>query len=182
MKHIRLFLLATVVFLLFSAASCEKSDNGFKVTYYKTVGEGYVYDGVNNKPIKGAKIVVHTVVGDGSGSGMLAFGPSTIRDTFSTNENGYYQVRFIKKAYDGVLFGWNKATIYSLIVPSDLIPPPPPPNWRWVLPEAGGSPFRKKLYPKDIEKQKNITIDTIKFYPYPEYTNPEHSYPPEYPY
>jgi outer membrane protein assembly factor BamE (lipoprotein component of BamABCDE complex) len=114
MKKIKLILLVTATTLFFAA--CQKASDGTHVTYYKTIGEGYVFDGKLNQPIKDARIIVRTAV---EGSGGL-FGIPTIKDTFATDKNGYYKIRFIKKGYTT-----RAAELYTLECGSYLLPPPP---------------------------------------------------------
>jgi hypothetical protein len=112
----KVILLATIT-ILFAACQKERTASGSKVTYHKTIGEGYIYDAANNIPIKDAKNVVITAC-----NGAM----STVTDTFATDKNGCYQIRFIKKAYTGLLGSWYEAVKYTLKVPRDLIPPPLP--------------------------------------------------------
>jgi len=116
MKNLKLFLLATAAILFITA--CKKDDEGNKVTYYKTIGEGYVWDVTNNRPIKDAKITVTSVYGT-----ELLFSVPKTTNTFTTNENGYYKIRFIKKVYDGLFFLWCKVTRYWF---NWALPPPLP--------------------------------------------------------
>jgi threonyl-tRNA synthetase len=56
MKHINKIILLATATILFTA--CQKDDEGNHVTYYKTIGEGYIYDATNNVPLTEAKITV----------------------------------------------------------------------------------------------------------------------------
>ena len=144
---------------IFICTNCEESADGYKVIYYKTTGEGYVYDGTLNKPIKGAKISVETSF-DRSGE---LFGPPIVRDTFVTDEKGYYKIRFIKKAKVGLLGDYRVPMLYAIKMRRDgPVPPSPPPNW------GNGEPtfhLYERLYPEDIKDKKTITFDTVKIYP-----------------
>ena len=86
--------------LLFAAAfyACKPKEKYEDVTYYKTIGIGYVfmYDDKDSLlyPIQGAKITITTRL-DRPYSGFLS--PPQPKETFITDVNGKYQVRFIKR-------------------------------------------------------------------------------------
>ena len=149
-------LLCLVVVGVFVTYGCEKDENGNRVTYYKTVGEGYVWDITNNKPIKGATITVESTYGS-------FLGAIYTKNTFTTDEKGYYKIRFIKKVYDGPLYGWCKVTAYWFEI-TDLGPmiPPPPPYWTRDYPSETFPDIA--IYPSDIKDKKIITFDTVKYY------------------
>jgi len=159
MKNLKLFLVAIVA--IFFIAACQKDDEGNRVTYYKTIGEGYIYDGKYNRPLKGATVTVESICG----TEILFYMPKT-QNTFTTDENGYYQVRFVKRANVGAFFNsWVKTTHYifeyghgPMIPPS----PPPPPYGYWGVKSEG---FQSTLSPEDIKDKKKITFDTVKYYP-----------------
>ena len=94
MRSIRTILLATAVAVLFSAASCEKDENGNRITYYKKkTGEGYVFYKFKNDsvaPIANAKTQIESYT-----VGMF----STITNHFDyvcTDSNGKYSFKFVK--------------------------------------------------------------------------------------
>lgn len=93
MKKCACILFACILLCL----SCEKIYE--HKTYYKTIGEGYVFDvtdSANIKPIKGATITVRS-------SFYLSdnlLGKSPVEENFYSDENGYYQIQFIKQTYD----------------------------------------------------------------------------------
>ena len=136
---------------LFLCISCKKDDNGNRVLHYKTIGEGYIYDGTHNIPIKGATITVLSCF-----NGSEWFGEQPCEETFTTDENGYYQLRFIK-------WGKNSKVDQYLFEPSTgpSIPPPPP---YWVRKNPSNTFPDISLYPEDIKGKKTITFDTIKYY------------------
>jgi len=115
MKNLKLFLVATAAFLFIMA--CEKDENGNRVTYYKTIGEGYIWDEENNRPLEGVKITVISFTGVSDEWFSWAI-PST-QESFTTDEKGYYQLRFAKRV------GVYKVEKYGLIL--NHIPPLPPP-------------------------------------------------------
>lgn len=137
-------LLVMVLFL-----SCDKIYE--KKTYYKTIGEGYVYDGTNNIPLKGATVTIYSCFPD-----YGWFGPETAEETFTTDTNGYYQIRFIKRTHN------EKVGKYLFGVGRGPILDPTPPYW---VRDVTGAPFPDHaLYPEDIKDKKVITFDTVKFY------------------
>ena len=150
MKNSRFIYNAVAVLLvgiLFVAYGCQKDDQGNRVTYYKTIGEGYIYDGTNNKPLKGAKITVTSVYNGIEGP---FYTPKTI-NTFTTDENGYYQFRFIKRVgiYKVVTYWFKITDLGSMMSP-------------WI----GCSPsevFPEKMCVEDIKDKKTITFDTAKY-------------------
>jgi hypothetical protein len=81
--------------LLFICTTCKEKEDYYDVTYYKTIGTGYVfmYDSTcNSYPVQGAEIEVST--GLGYTGGFLS--PPLPKETFITDETGKYQIRFIK--------------------------------------------------------------------------------------
>ena len=134
-----------------TAMSCEKDSKGHTITRYKTVGEGYIWDATNNRPLKDATITVSSCFSHG---GWFAETPS--KETFTTDANGYYQIRFIKKVKNEKVFQ------FLFEVGSGPMLPPPPPYW--VRCNPGGTFPDAAIYPKDIEGKKTITLDTIKYY------------------
>jgi len=106
---VKIFLLAAAVLLI--AASCQKDENGNRITYYKNkTGEGYVFFKFKNDsiaPIENAiiKIESYTV-------GMF----STITrhyDYVYTDNNGKYSFKFVKKICSGS-FGNYKVAGYEI--------------------------------------------------------------------
>ena len=92
MKYLKLILSISIILLL--CTSCEKNQEGDWATYYKTIGEGYIWDGTNDKPLTGAPIIVTTVFE--GGWRIFEHVPHT-KETFTTDENGFYQIRFMKR-------------------------------------------------------------------------------------
>jgi hypothetical protein len=112
MKTIKLILTASIILLL--CVSCEKNQEGNWSTYYKTVGEGYIWDATNNRPLEGASITVNSCF---SGSDWYV---PVVKETFYTDENGYYRIRFVKRARDG------KVLLYGFDISHAGATPPPP--------------------------------------------------------
>jgi hypothetical protein len=77
MKKSTLILTATLLLCL----ACQKDDLGYNVTHYKTIGEGYIFDMTNNRPLKGATVTVVSCF-----SGSMFFGKSSSKETFTTDE------------------------------------------------------------------------------------------------
>ena len=90
-------ILLMLLSVLFVCTTCEKKESYYDVTYYDTVGIGYVfiYDYRDSiwYPAHGAEITVKTSVGYSGG----IFTPPLPKETFITDETGKYQVRFIKR-------------------------------------------------------------------------------------
>ena len=160
MKNIRTILLTTTVAVLLTTASCEKDENGNRITYYKTIGEGYIYERDNNKPLKGVKITVISSTSIITSGGTMLLGnccPHT-QETFTTDENGYYKIRFAKR------IGNRKVETYR--VELNPIPPLPSPPPFWY--REANTPLRSShdyMYVGDIKGKKIIIFDTVKYYP-----------------
>ena len=97
MRNIKIVLLATTAAVLFTAASCEKDENGNRITYYKNkTGEGYVFFKFKNDsiaPIANAKIEIESYA-----HGMYV--NNTHFDYVYTDNNGKYSFKFVKKIYN----------------------------------------------------------------------------------
>ena len=147
MKTVKLVLMTSIMLLLF--ASCEKNQEGDWATYYKTIGEGYIFNGMDNTPIKGATVtVVSLIVKD------FPMIESTYEETFTTDENGYYQVRFIRRVHN------KKVTCYRFRVDAGLTIPS-----SWEYPTLTNKfPHIEELFPEDIKEKKTIMFDTVKYY------------------
>ena len=90
-KYNPIFLLLLSLLFLCTTCKKEKYDD---VTYYNTIGIGYVYlyDAGNSYPVYGVEVTVSNCIErDGT-----FFGPAPPREIFTTDETGKYQVRFIK--------------------------------------------------------------------------------------
>jgi len=92
-KYIPVLLLLLII--LFIAVTCKKEKYD-DVTYYKTIGIGYVfmYDSEVYYPVHGAEITVSNCL-KGGYSGF--FGNGSPDEIFTTDETGQYQVRFVKR-------------------------------------------------------------------------------------
>jgi len=99
-------LLCLVVVGVFVAYGCEKKEKYEDVTYYETIGVGYVFicDSIGWHPASGAEITVKTNLGY-SGDGLT---PSLPKETFITDKTGRYQIRFIKRTH------LRDATLYNI--------------------------------------------------------------------
>ena len=158
--HIPILLM--LLSMSFVCATCEKDENGNKVTYYKTIGEGYIYDGENNRPLKGVKITMISSTSSNPGGTMLSLSNTHgISETITTNENGYYKIRFLKRI-NGHKVNWYRLGLLAAY-PSPMLPPPPP-FWFWDYNPNGLYPSGE-LYSKDIKDKNIIVFDTIKYYP-----------------
>ena len=163
MKNMKLILLAIVAVLL--TATCEKDENGQRITYYKTIGEGYIYERDGDKPLKGVKITVisRTSSFTGSDPWELSVSRPYTQETFTTDKNGHYQLRFAKRV------GGHKVENYRFELDhfSALsYPPPPALFWYWET-SQGNTPFPKSfvyIYSSDIKNENIITFNTVKYY------------------
>ena len=90
-----MLVLGLIVFGL-TATNCEKEEDYDAVTYYDAIGEGWVfqYDSSSLSPVQGAVIVVTTSLEGGSW-----LSPPNPKETFITDVDGKYQVRFIKRTH-----------------------------------------------------------------------------------
>jgi len=84
MKKLTLFLIPLFLLLL----SCNREEH----VYYKTIGEGYVYSLSTKTPVPFCHVGVHNLPANISG-----FGSHPNVETFTTDKNGFYRVRFIKR-------------------------------------------------------------------------------------
>ena len=159
-------MLCLLVIGLFISSSCEKDDQGNRVTYYKTVGEGYIVERDNNKPIKGIKITVISRTCSFTGNdtwGLDWCSRPYTQETFTTDENGYYQLRFAKRV------GIYKVENYRFELnhyPALSYPPLPALFWYWET-SQGNTLFPGSfvyMYPSEIKDKKVIMFDTIKYY------------------
>jgi len=165
MKNMKLILLAITAVLLTATCKKEIDDQGNKVTYYKTIGEGYIVERDNNKPIEGVKIVVTSFTCIGCG-GMLYFGKPGLstEETFITDENGYYQIRFAKKVKG------KKVEAYKVELNhfSALPPPTPPARWWSKNITCNNKPClndnKGYISLEEIRDKKTITFDTVTYY------------------
>ena len=153
-KRNLLLLIPLLLILPLLFTFCGKEDGK---TYYKIKGEGYIFDATNNKPIEGATITVRTSVE--RETYLFSFGPVRPEDeTFVTDANGYYQIRFIKK------YNNRKATQYNFAenhCPN--LPISPDPGTLWVI-TGNGFPYIT-LRAEEVENAKQtIVFDTVKYY------------------
>ena len=151
MKSITQILLIILGFL-FISTSCDRDDKGYWISYYKTIGEGYIYDGTNNKPLKGAKIIVKTVF-KGSNGGW--FSTETYSEAFTTDVNGYYKINFLKRGNN------DKAVKYYFNIDVVNCLPPQPPYW---IRSSSISFPDTTVNAIDLKGKNVIFFDTVKYY------------------
>jgi len=148
-----LFLLLTGIICMLTA--CRKPE---PTTYYKTIGIGYAYDVTNNRPLKGVIIRMRT-----NYEWMWA---SSLDDTLVTDNNGYYQVRFMEKiGYDGtgypLYYTVTPITGYSFDV-IDFGPMILPPHSDWEVIWKYNY-YSCSILPSEFEGKNIFVLDTIKF-------------------
>ena len=90
------------------------------------------------KPIKGATITVTSCFSGGSD----LFGTLSAEEIFTSDENGYYQIRFIKRTHNDKVAKY----YFRPDIEHDLY----------------SYPSIKSLSVEDIKKEKFIIIDTVK--------------------
>ena len=118
-------------------------------TYYKVAGTGYVfmYDAVGNimYPVQGAEIIVTACL---EGTPGLFGTASSVKETYSTDASGKYQVRFIKRT--------ERADTWQYLI-----------NYTYLEngSDIGWASFENILTIDEVKNTKNtIVFDTIKFY------------------
>ena len=137
-----------VVVGLFVAYGCEKEEDYDAITYYNAVGIGHVFECDANGnvllPIQDTEITVTTGL---EGTQGLFGTASTFKETYTTDVNGKYQVRFIKRTKR------RDATLYTITLNS----------------LGTGHPYQiwnnwAQFYPKEVISAPNniVIIDTIK--------------------
>ena len=141
-KYIPVLLLLLII--LFIAVTCKKEKYD-DVTYYKTIGIGYVfmYDSEVYYPVHGAEITVSNCL-KGGYSGF--FGNGSPDEIFTTDETGKYQVRFVKRT--------NFLDVWKFLI-----------TIRYITQDSNIGWYQDfVLYPDDIINAQNNTIvfDTIK--------------------
>jgi hypothetical protein len=125
--------------------ACVKPE---KRTYYKTIGIGYVYNETNNKPLKGVSIeILNYFICPG-------WGCLWDSDTVVTDDNGYFQVRFMENLDpDLKIIGYNFTVADWGPVSHDMY-------YRFFKYQRGSD----MLEPSDFEGETIFELDTIKFY------------------
>ena len=161
-KLLNIRLLLLLLSILFTSMSCEKDDQGNRVTFYKTIGEGYIFERDDNKPIEGVKIVVTSSTSSVESGIVILFSSPYTEETFTTDKNGYYQIRFAKRV------GGDKVERYKIRLDhfsALFYPPPPALFWNWET-SSNNAPFTSNdnLYPSYVKNKKIITFDTVKYY------------------
>ena len=158
MKKIYFLLIASILL----GFSCKKDDYGNSVTHYKTIGKGYIFERDSNKPVKGVKIIVKYCTNITSCYEGLGFmGTEDIaQETFTTDENGYYQFRFAKRV------NGYKVNSYRFGVEADPVLPPRPPLHEWCVDASNNYPSNF-MYPSDIKGKEVILFDTMKYFLHP---------------
>ncbi len=137
-----------ILAILFSFTACNEN-----TPHQETTCEGYIFDGINDTPIKGATVkVISTLIRN---TEVTYTDTNTISEAFvfenekifTTDESGYFQISFPKKSEnDDVLsyqLEFNLPQIYS----------------------SCSNCVSIRLTPEDLEDNKKITLGRIVFYP-----------------
>jgi glutathionylspermidine synthase len=121
-------------------------------SYYETKGEGYVFDGIKDKPVKGAAVKVTTTqsrnikVTPTDSAILYDACVRQVEEIFTTDESGYFQISFPKRLDEADMFS------YQL-------------EFRPTLTDSSYSNcFSILLTPEDLEENKKITFGRIIFY------------------
>jgi len=90
MKKIKICILLLLAFL------CMACDDCGKTTYRKEIGVGYVFQETDSGlvPVKGAKITLKNVYTELGLKGKYII---VVQESYTTDANGHYQVRFVEK-------------------------------------------------------------------------------------
>ena len=147
MKNVTKILVVATAAVLFAVASCQKDENGNRITYYnKKTGEGYVFYKFENDsiaPITNAKTQIQSYR-------MGMFSTITVHsDCIYTDNNGKYSFKFVKKI-KGEKVEEHHISLQSF------------PN----KPDGISSPSITLKSDSDLLRNSNkIVLDTIFFYP-----------------
>lgn len=140
--------LAIILAIIFSFTACNENTH-----HQETMCEGYIFDGINDTPIKGATVKVITslirnteVTYTDTTTNSKAFAWKTEK-IITTDESGYFQITFPKKS--------EKDDVLSYQLEFKL-----PPTY-----SSCSDCFSILLTPKDLEENKKITLGRIVFYP-----------------
>jgi hypothetical protein len=109
---------------------------------------------------------------DASSGGILWVPPTIVENTVTTDENGYYKIRFAKR------INGHKVERYRfyLYCSSELTSGTPSSqiwDWNWETSPNNG-PFSDPIgymYPSDLKGKETIVFDTIKYYKHIYYEN-----------
>ena len=108
MKKLTLFLFPLLTLLL----ACNNEEDP---VYYKAMGEGYVYDKTTKEPVPFINLEVKSCRNTifSSNSSYIDIFPDNpcLSETFSTDENGFYRVRFAKR-YNRTKGIYNEFVVY----------------------------------------------------------------------
>ncbi len=140
--------LVIILAIIFSFTACKEN-----TPHQETTCEGSIFDGIKDKPVKGATVKVIT--------SLIRNTEVTYTDTttiseafvwktekiFTTDESGYFQISFPKKS--------EKDDVLSYQLEFNL-----PPAY-----SSCSDCFSIRLTPKDLEENKKITLGRIVFYP-----------------
>jgi hypothetical protein len=151
-KRNLLLLIPLLLILPLLFTFCGREDGK---TYYKIKGEGYIFDSTNNKPIEGATITVRTGVKGGGGLFGI-YGPED--ETFVTDANGYYQIRFIKKYKNRIITHYNFAVSHGPNLPIS-----PDSDTLWFI-AGNGFPYITLRAEEVKNAKQTFVFDTVKYY------------------
>jgi len=147
MKKIKILITIISTILLFN--SCEKDENGNRITYYKNkIGEGYVFYKFKNDsiaPIVNAKVEIQSYA-----HGM--FVNANHFDYVYTDYNGKYSFKFVKIIYN---YGAGSYKVAGYEISASL-----PIEYDKPIPSSGSIHLKHSL----LDNSNRIFIDTIFYY------------------
>jgi len=140
--------LVIILAIIFSFTACNEN-----TPHQETTCEGYIFDGINDTPIKGATVkVISTLIRN---TEVTYTDTNTISEAFvfenekifTTDESGYFKISFSQKS--------EKDDSFSYQLEFKL-----PPTY-----SSCSDCFSIRLTSKDLEENKKITLGRIVFYP-----------------
>jgi len=140
--------LVIILAIIFSFTACNEN-----TPHQETTCEGYIFDGINDTPIKGATVkVISTLIRN---TEVTYTDTNTISEAFvfenekifTTDESGHFQISFSQKT--------EKNDSFSYKLEFKL-----PPTY-----SSCSDCFSILLTSKDLEENKKITLGRIVFYP-----------------
>lgn len=143
MKTLKLIAITSIIMLL--CISCEKDENGNRITYYKNkTGEGYVFYKFENDsiaPIESVKIGIESYIVEMFSTITRHF------DYVNIDNNGKYSFNFVKN------INGKKTNGYCILSPSPI-------GYDEPIPSSGNVHFDHN----SLEESNTIFIDTIFIY------------------
>ena len=144
-KNAKFFVI--ILAIIFSFTACNKN-----ISSHETKCEGYIFDGINNKPVKGAAVKVITTQFFNTKetyTDTATISEAYIRkieEIFHTDERGYFQVSFPKRSDEDDMSSYQLE--FKL-----------PPKY-----SSCSDCFSILLTSEDLEENEKITLGKLLFY------------------